>query len=94
MAKSLLCFGTTSRFQKMMRRGRTVNDKAGNFVHTAVITEKEIEDTMDYILAERKKNQDAILEQVKEELDERQGTEKHDIGASDRIQPTSDVETS
>lgn len=63
-AKSLLAFGASSRWQTIMNRGRVVTDKAGNFVHTAPISAQEIEDTMDYILEERQKKQQAILEEL------------------------------
>jgi len=67
MAKSLLCFGTTSRWEKMMNKGRRITDKAGTFIHTAPISIQEIEDSMDYILSERKKIQTKVLEEIKNE---------------------------
>ena len=56
MDKSLLCFGVSSRWKTIMKHGR----KQGNRVMP--ISLQEIEDTMDYILAEREKNLRGIME--------------------------------
>jgi len=76
MAKSLLAFGVSSRYKTIMRRGRVVTDKAGNFKETVPISAQEIEDSMDYILEERKNNQQRMMEEmnVVREKDDGQGS--------------------
>lgn len=77
-AKSLLAFGVTSRWQTIMRRGRPITNKAGVIIETAPISLQEIEDTMDHILSERKKNQEAILKQMEEESNGRSRSKEDD----------------
>ena len=89
MAKSLLCFGRTGRYKAIMKRGRVVTDNAGNFSHTAPISAQEMEDTMDYILEERKKKQQAIMEEMNVG-----SRSKEDVESGDqRVQPVSSEET-
>lgn len=67
MAKSLLCFGKASRYKIMQLRGRKVLNKDGKLNYTIPISAQEIENTMDYILQERKKNQEKIFKKMEEE---------------------------
>jgi len=68
-AKSLLCFGVSSRYQTIMSRGRPEFDHLGKLICTHMISHQEIEDTMDYILKERQRLQMEILKQM-EKYDE------------------------
>lgn len=61
MAKSLLAFGRTSRYKTIMDRGRKTP------TGTVPISAQEMEDTLDYILAEREKNQAKMLEELENE---------------------------
>lgn len=52
MTLSLLCFGATSKWKSIMKRGRKTE------TGRAPISVQEIKDTMDYILNERQKIQE------------------------------------
>lgn len=57
-AKSLLVFGRTSRYKTIMNKGRRTPGG------TAPISVEEIEDTTDFMLVEREKNQSKMLEEI------------------------------
>ena len=77
-AKSLLCFGVKSRYKTIMMKGRPEFDYLGNLIGTHSISIEEIEDTMNFILKERRIKQEAIFKQMEEEKNERLREENND----------------